>query len=92
MRPVEKGASPIAMDSKADLATYPHDVLRRQIVRTALAEGCFSIWMKVFADDPMMRRLFIDNFPGTSQDCFNAATTEIVSPRPSYGLTSSGKI
>ncbi|MEZ4657875.1 MAG: HNH endonuclease [Caldilineaceae bacterium] len=82
----------IAEVSKEDLATLPSDVMRRQIVKTALASGCFSIWITVFADDPVMRRLLIDGFPGTAQSCFDADTTVLRSPRESNGLAHAGKV
>ena len=82
----------IAELSKVDLLENPHDAMRRQIVRTALAHGCFTIWLTVFADDPVMRRLLIDGFPGTAKTCFDANTTALVSPRPTNGLSHSGKL
>lgn len=82
----------IAELSKADLAANPHDAMRRQIVKTALAHGCFSIWLTIFADDPIMRRLLIDGFPGTAQSCFDIATTALVSPRQANGLLHAGKL
>lgn len=81
----------IAEESKSDLASNRTEPMRRQISRTALAFGFFSIWMTVFEDDPEMRRLFIDGFPGTSLDCFNDEGITI-SPRPASDLEHSGKI
>ena len=82
----------LAEESKLDLATLPEDTMRRQVSRTAVASGFFSIWMTVFEDDPVMRRMFIDDFPGTAADCFDANTTAVVSPRPDNGLAFAGKI
>lgn len=82
----------IAEESKADLKSNPIAALRQQIVKTALGHGFFSIWMVVFADDPVMCRLLIDNFPGTAKDCFDATTTALVSPRPSNSLAHGGKL
>jgi uncharacterized protein (TIGR02646 family) len=82
----------IAELSKAELEDSPTDGMRRQIARTAAAQGYFSIWMKVFEDDTDMRRRFIaDSFPATSTDCFDAASIA-VSPRPPNHLTDGGKI
>lgn len=81
----------IAEESKSDLAANPHKAMRRQIVRTAVAQGAFSIWMTVFADDPTMRRMLIEGFPGTARSCFDAVA-RVVSPCPGNGLQHSGKI
>jgi hypothetical protein len=90
----------IARESKAELAGDPTDRMRRQIVRTAMFEGFFSIWMKVFEGDIVMRQMLIDGFgagfdyrgfAGTAKECFDAQTRP-VSPRPANGLASCGKI
>ena len=57
----------IARTSKLDLIDNRSPAFHQQIVRTALAQGHFSIWMAVFADDPVQRRLFIDQFPGRAR-------------------------
>jgi uncharacterized protein (TIGR02646 family) len=77
--------------SKQDLAESPNDWFRRQIVRTALEAGYFSIWMAVFEEDTEMRRLLIEGFIGTAADCFDQ-NTEPVTPRPDNGLASACKI
>ena len=82
----------IAESSREDLQMVPHDAFRRQLVRTALALGFFSIWMTVFGDDTAQRTLFIDGFPGTAAECFDDATTEPVTPRPSNGLADGSKV
>lgn len=90
----------IVLESKAELDARPQDGMRRQIVRTAMCEGFFSIWMKVFEGDPVMRQMLIDGFgvgadfrgfAGTAKDCFNAQT-QAVTPRPQNGLPHGGKI
>jgi uncharacterized protein (TIGR02646 family) len=82
----------IAEESKAELEDSPTDGMRRQIARTAAAQGHFSIWMKVFENDAEMRRRFIAvSFPGTATDCFDA-TTNAASPRPTNNLAHGGKI
>lgn len=77
--------------SKEDLATAPSDAFRRQIVRTAVEAGYFSVWLTVFEDDADMRRLLIEGFTGTAADCFDENTRH-VTPRPDNGLRSAGKI
>lgn len=77
--------------SKEDLAAAPSDALRRQIVRTAVEAGYFSVWMTVFEDDTAMRQLLIEGFIGTAADCFDQ-NTQPISPRPDNGLGSAGKI
>ena len=82
----------VAVESKDSLAAAPSAAMRAVIVDLALASGCFTIWLTVFADDPVMRRLLIDGFPGTAKTCFDANTTALVSPRPTNGLSHSGKL
>jgi hypothetical protein len=82
----------LAQASRADLDNCPTDAMRRQIVRTAMENGFFSIWMKVFHGDLVMRQMFIDGFTHTAADCFDCATTAPVSPRPANGLPHGGKI
>lgn len=77
--------------SKEDLAAAPSDAFRRQIVRTAVEAGYFSVWMTVFENDAIMRQLLIEGFIGTAADCFDQ-DTQPVSPRPDNGLGSAGKI
>lgn len=82
----------IALESKAELEDSPTEGMRRQVVRTAVAQGYFSVWMKVFEDDPEMRRRFVeDGFPGTARDCFDANMSPI-SPRAAGTLEHGGKI
>ncbi|MCA9178466.1 MAG: HNH endonuclease [Planctomycetales bacterium] len=82
----------IAQDSKLDLEDQPTDGMRRQVARTALAQGHFSIWMTVFADNPKMRRLLVREFPGTATECFDEVTLTPVTPRPENGLEAAGKV
>jgi hypothetical protein len=81
----------MAQDSRNDLQTNPGDGFRRQIARTATAQGFFSIWMTVFADDPAMRRLLIKEFTGTAADCFDTVTTQPIRPRPATDLAHGSK-
>ncbi len=81
----------IAWESHDDLCDCPTEEMRRQIARTAVASGFFSIWMKVFEGDARMRSLLIKAFPGTAADCFDAQT-EPRTPRAPNGLTHCGKI
>jgi uncharacterized protein (TIGR02646 family) len=61
----------IATLSRQDLAAAPIDGMRRQIVRTARANGFWSVWMTVFHDDETMRERLIVAFAGTCRDCFD---------------------
>ena len=90
----------IALESKAILDAQPRDEVRRLVVITAMGHGFFSIWMKVFENDPVIRQLLIDGFggginfrgfAGTAKDCFDANTNPIT-PRPANALANSGKI
>lgn len=82
----------VAVESKDSLAAAPSAAMRAVVVDLALASGCFTIWLTVFADDPVMRRLLIDSFPGTAKTCFDTTTTALVSPRPANGLAHAGKL
>ena len=82
----------IAQGSRSDFLAFSSDALRRQIVKTAIAEGFFSIWMKVFEADPVMRKLFIAGFPGTAVDCFDPDTTHPTTPRLANGFANGSKV
>lgn len=70
----------IATESKNDLCQNNTEQMRKQIVRTAVARGFFSIWMTIFANDPDMKIRLINAFPGTATNCFDAQGNPL--PRP----------
>ncbi len=72
----------IAEESKADLKDNDTPQMRRQIVKTAQANGHFSIWMTVFHDDPDMLSRLIDAFPGTCRNCFDPSNGYMPVKRP----------
>lgn len=85
----------IALECKQDLHGQPdNDALKRSIIRTAIAEGLFSIWMTVFRQNEDMLQRFVAGFPGTMQSgCFTFAPYSIVSPHPNYdALAQGGKV
>jgi len=63
----------------------------RRVAAEATSAGFFSIWMAAFEGLPEVRREFIRVFPNTARDCFDNDTNPI-SPRPTNGLASGGKI
>ncbi len=81
----------LAQECKRDLRSNATEPFRKQIARTATAQGFFSIWMTVFKDDVVVRKLLIQEFRGTAKDCFDANTTLPVSPRPANGLPDGSK-
>lgn len=84
-----------ALDAKLDIINNPTvEAVKRGTIRTAKACGFFSIWMTVFSSDPEMKRLLINAFSGTrASGCFDATTSEIISPSPNLGaLAGGGKI
>lgn len=81
----------IAEDSKTDLASGRTPAMIRQIVKSALGHGHFSVWMTVFASDLDVRRALIAAFPGTATTCYDPSTTQPVSPRPAPVLPGGGK-
>ncbi|EYF00683.1 hypothetical protein [Chondromyces apiculatus] len=82
----------LALSSLEDLQTNTTAAMRRQIVRTAQGHGFFSLWMSVFAHDPVMTRMLIEAFEGTATEGFDPETGRSLSPRPSNGLPHAGKI
>lgn len=74
----------LAQTSKDDLDKEPKSkALRSQIVRTAVENGFFSIWMAAFASDADMLGRLIDAFVGTrGSACFDPATSAPVRPAP----------
>jgi uncharacterized protein (TIGR02646 family) len=82
----------IAAESLDDLRANPIHAFRRQIARTAVGHGFFSIWMQVFAHEPDVRRLLIQAFAGTALDCYDPQTTALVCPRPANGLPHGSKV
>ncbi len=61
----------IAQESKNDLQENDTPQMRRQIIRTAMGQGYWSIWMTVFEDDPEMKKRLIDAISGTAKECFS---------------------
>lgn len=60
----------IAQRSLQMLSTANIPQMREQIVMTAVAQGCWSIWMTTFGADADMVSRFIKAFPGTAADCW----------------------
>jgi hypothetical protein len=85
----------IAEESRTDILANPTiPALRRAVIRTAIENGFFSIWMTVFAADVDMRNCLIDAFAGTrGSGCFDQIMTQPVSPAPNPDqLSRGGKI
>ncbi len=74
----------IAQKSYKNLQKNNTEQLRQAIVDIALESGFWSIWMTVFRDDKDMIKRFIEAFPGTCSDCFDANFDLI--PRPGGAL------
>lgn len=81
-----------ALEAKNAVDTHPgNDAMRVLAVKLAKAEGFFSIWMTVFANDTDMRNRLIDAFPGTrGSGCFNGVTTNLISPAPNPDKLAAG--
>ena len=62
-----------ANDAKQDLAEADLPVLRKRIVAQAQAQGYWSIWMTVFADDEdmLIRLINAQKYRGTATECFD---------------------
>lgn len=61
----------IAKESLLDWQQVPSQEMARQIVRTAIGHGFFSIWMTVFKEIPEIKLALINAFPGTAKNCFD---------------------
>jgi 5-methylcytosine-specific restriction endonuclease McrA len=74
----------LAQSSKDDVDNEPlSEGVRRGVVKTALSQGFFSVWMKVFEADQDIRNRLIDAFSGTRDSgCFTAGTTVPCCPAP----------
>jgi hypothetical protein len=60
-----------ARDSLADYLESKNEAMLRQIIRTAVSAGFFSVWMNVFRDEPEVLKALIDAFPGTVKTFYN---------------------
>jgi hypothetical protein len=66
-----------ALDSLVDYQKgkemYPEQIeaLSKQIIRTAIYSGFFSIWTTIFAEEPEILRALINAFPGTEKSFFD---------------------
>lgn len=61
----------IATESLKDWVATQSPEMARQISRTALGHGHFSIWMEVFKEHKQIRQELFSIFPGTDKNCFN---------------------
>jgi len=68
--------------------------LLEMISNHATSAGCFSVWMKVFENEPVVLARLINDHPGTAPSgCFNLATGGAISPHPNDdGLADGSKI
>lgn len=85
----------LAQSAKDDVDNEPlSEGVRRGVIRTALSQGFFSIWMKVFEADQDIRNRLIDAFAGTRDSgCFHPVSTIPLSPAPNPdALANGGKI
>jgi uncharacterized protein (TIGR02646 family) len=73
----------LALDSLEDFNNDPDNiVLKKFLVKEMLANGFFSIWMKVFESHPSVKELFINSITGTrASGCFDA-NSNMLSPHP----------
>jgi hypothetical protein len=62
----------LAVDARDDLQNLDTATDRKRIVQLAKANGYWSVWMTVFANDQQMLSALIRSFPGTSTACFDA--------------------
>lgn len=61
------------------------------IIDLAKATGFFSVWMKVFSQEPEILRRLIIGFPGTQESgCFDLASLRPITPHPNLDALRSG--
>lgn len=85
----------LAQSAKQEVDAEPDSHgIRNCVVKLALAQGFFSVWMKVFQNDIDMRIRLIKAFSGThGSGCFDPETTASISPAPNPdGLPHGGKL
>lgn len=87
----------VLLEAKEALNSYqltPIEPLLQMIVRLALANGYFSIWMRVFDEIPEVRVRLIQAFSGTeASGCFDMNTAAVLTPAPNPDqLNSGGKV
>lgn len=70
----------IAKKSLENLKRNDTSDIRELIVDLAKAQGCWSVWISVFHQDTDMLKRFINAFPGTCQDCFDAQYNKVFRP------------
>lgn len=56
--------------NKAKNTTYA-SAIKRTIKRLAKEQGFFSIWLQVFTDEPEIKKMLIEEFPGTAKRYFD---------------------
>jgi uncharacterized protein (TIGR02646 family) len=82
-----------AKESLKNYQAAPSEPHAKTVGLCASGHGFFSIWMKTFEAHPEVRKEIIAAFPGTAQACFDAVTTQPVTPRPDdHKLPNGGKI
>lgn len=71
-----------------------NQIIKELIVENMLLSGFFSIWMTVFKNYPVMKKLFINSIRGTiNSGCFDLSTLSDITPHPNLdNLTDGGKI
>ncbi len=74
----------IALEAVADFEADPNNpMLQKWIVKSAVAEGQFSIWMSAFAGKPVILKRLIDAHRGTRESgCFDPETQTPITPHP----------
>lgn len=60
----------VAKESLVDLKKCETEEMRRQIIRTAVSRGYWSIWMTVFENESEILKELIYSFPGTNTEYF----------------------
>lgn len=74
-----------------NLHEAPIDALKNTIVKLALETGYFSIWMRVFDNEPDMKTRFIRAFRGTeASGCFDMNTGAVLVPAANPDQLASG--
>lgn len=61
----------VAKESLSDLNKCETEEMKRQIIRTAVSRGYWSVWMTVFKNEKSILKSLIYSFPGTNKEYFS---------------------
>lgn len=67
----------IALDSLQNWQEAPSEAMAQSIANAAIGHGHFSIWMRIFQKEPVVRKKIMEAFPGTEKECYDDQTQPV---------------